>query len=133
MSSREKIRDIEKARSIFAYEKVEKAINELEPKDRKEYKAYCKKIPSLIQTNGLSATFAFMFSKRTGTYMFIYNQVDEWLKKQYTNDNNINNDTKLMERLVRLDSTKYRKVTIEVLALFSWLRRFAEGRISRDG
>jgi len=127
------IRDIEKERAIKAYEKVESAINQLDVKSRKEYKAYCKKIPSLIQTNGLSATFAFMFSKRTRTYIFIYHQVDEWLKERYSNDNSINNDTELMERVIKLDSAKYRKVTIEVLALFSWLRRFAEGRISKDG
>lgn len=127
------IRNIEKERAIKAYEKVEIAISKLDVKSRKEYKAYCKKIPSLIQTNGLSATFAFMFSKRTGTYVFIYNQVDEWLKERYESDNSINNDTKLMERLIRLDSAKYRKVTIEVLALFSWLRRFAEGKIPKDG
>lgn len=127
------IKDIEKERAIKAYEKVENAISQLDVKSRKEYKAYCKKVPSLIQTNGLSATFAFMFSKRTGTYVFIYNQADEWLKERYKNDININNDKELMERLIALNSIKYRKVTIEVLALFSWLRRFAEGRISKDG
>jgi len=127
------VRDIEKKRAIVAYGKVDSAISELDVKSRKEYKAYCKKIPSLIQTNGLSATFAFMFSKRTGTYFFIYNQVDEWLKERYESDNSINSDTDLIERLINLDSAKYRKVTIEVLALFSWLRRFAEGKISKDG
>ena len=125
------IRDLEKERTVFAYAKVDEAI--AKQIKGSEYKAYCKKIPSLIQTNGLSATFAFMFSKRTGTYIFIYNQVDEWLKKRYENDNSINSDEELIERLIKLESAKYRKVTIEVLALFSWLRRFAEGRISRDG
>jgi len=127
------IKNIEKARAKFAYERVNDATNELEVKNRKEYKAYCKKIPSLIQTNGLSATFAFMFSKRTGTYIYIYNQVDKWLKERYKNDKEINNDSELMERFVKLDSPKYRKVTIEILALFNWLRRFAEGKISKDG
>jgi len=133
------IRDIEKKRAIFAYEKVDEAIIQAE-KDKEdntkrkkekiqdsEYKSYCKKIPSLIQTNGLSATFAFMFSKKTGTYIYIYNQVDEWLKKRYDKDN-----MELVEWCIKLDSNKYRKVTIEVLALFNWLRRFAEGRISKD-
>ena len=127
------IRDLEKERAIFAYEKVEQAIDQLKANEKKEYKSYCKKIPSLIQTNGLSSTFAFMFSKKTGTYMVIYNQVDEWLKKRYKNDSEINNDNELIERMIKLQSNKYRKVTIEVLALFNWLRRFAEGKISKDG
>jgi CRISPR-associated protein Cmr5 len=125
------IRDIEKERAIFAYEKVDKAVNNQKIK-QSEYKSYCKKIPSLIQTNGLSATFAFMFSKKTGTYIYIYNQVDEWLKKRYRGDNDLDNEQELMKKLLSLESVKYRKVTIEILALFNWLRRFAEGRISKD-
>ncbi|HHC11501.1 MAG TPA: type III-B CRISPR module-associated protein Cmr5 [Campylobacterales bacterium] len=121
------IRDIEKERAIFAYKKVEEAIVNQGIK-QSEYKSYCKKIPSLIQTNGLSASFAFIFSKNNATYTLIYDQVDEWLKYRY----NINRDEELIERLIKLDSTKYKKETIEVLALFSWMRRFAEGKISKD-
>jgi CRISPR-associated protein Cmr5 len=125
------IRDIEKERAVFAYEKVDEAVANQGIK-QSEYKTYCKKIPSYIQTNGLSATFAFIFSRNNVTYTLIYDQVDEWLKKRYNNDNIINSNRELMERLILLDSTKYKKTTIEVLALFSWLRRFAEGRISKD-
>ncbi len=121
------IRDIEKERAIFAYEKVDEAITNQGIK-QSEYKSYCKKIPSLIQTNGLSATFAFIFSKNNTTYTLIYDQVNEWLKKRYS----IESNEELIERLIKLDSIKYKKVTIEVLSLFSWLRRFAEGRISKD-
>jgi len=121
------IRDIEKERAIFAYEKVDEALVNQGIK-QSEYKSYCKKIPSYIQTNGLSATFAFIFSKNNTTYTLIYDQVDEWLKRRYK----IESDEELIQRLIKLDSTKYKKVTIEVLALFSWLRRFAEGRISKD-
>lgn len=121
------IRDIEKERAIFAYEKVDEAVANQGIK-QSEYKSYCKKIPSLIQTNGLSATFAFIFSKNNTTYTLIYDQVNEWLKKRYS----IESNEELIERLIKLDSIKYKKVTIEVLSLFSWLRRFAEGRISKD-
>ncbi len=125
------IRDIEKERAIFAYEKVDEAVQNQGIK-QSEYKSYCKKIPSYIQTNGLSATFAFIFSKDNATYTLIYNQVDEWLRERYNDETAINSDRELMKRLIRLDSTKYKKVTIEVLAFFSWLRRFAEGRIVKD-
>ncbi len=126
------IRDIEKERAIFAYEKVDEAVQNQGIK-QSEYKSYCKKISSYIQTNGLSATFAFIFSKNNATYTLIYEQVDEWLRKRYNDDTTISNqDRELMERLIRLDSTRYKKTTIEVLAFFSWLRRFAEGRIVKD-
>ena len=125
------IRDIEKERAKFAYEKVEEVINDNSVKDS-EYKSYCKKIPSYIQTNGLSATFAFIFSKNNAAYTLIYKQVDEWLKKRYSSDSDIKGDNELMEKLIKFDSNKYKKVTIEVIALFTWLRRFAEGKISGD-
>ena len=123
------LKDIEKERAIFSYEKVEEAIADRGLK-HSEYKSYCKKIPSMIQTNGLGATFAFMFSKKTGTYIFIYRQVEEWLNKKHLKTNSEYND--LMKKLIKLDSAKYRKITIEVLALFAWLRRFAEGKISKE-
>jgi len=123
------LKDIEKERAIFAYEKVKEAVADRDLK-HSEYKSYCKKIPSMIQTNGLSATFAFMFSKRTGTYIFIYRQVEEWLNKKHLQTNPEYNQ--LMEKLIKLDSAKYREITIEVLALFAWLRRFAEGKIAKD-
>ena len=44
-----------------------------------DYKSYVKKIPTMIQTNGPSATLAFMYSKGK-TYTIIYNQIGKWLK-----------------------------------------------------
>ncbi len=120
------IRDLEKERSQFAYQRVENAKEELKDKEQNEYKAYCKKIPSMIQTNGLSATTAFMFSKK-GTYGFIYNQIDEWLIKKGEK-----RDEELIDWLIHINTSfKYRKITIEVLAFFNWLRRFADGMIEK--
>jgi len=120
------IRELERDRAKFAYEKIEEVAENQNVK-HSEYKSYCKKIPSLIQTNGLSATFAFMNSKG-GTYKTIYNQVDSWLIDRYKGDGDLDNEQELMKKLLTLESTKYRKVTIEILALFNWLRRFADGK-----
>ena len=120
------IRELERDRAKFAYNRVEEVAEDRSVK-HSEYKSYCKKIPSLIQTNGLSATFAFMNSKG-GTYKTIYNQVDSWLIDRYKGDGDLDNEQELMKKLLTLESTKYRKVTIEILALFNWLRRFADGK-----
>lgn len=121
------IRELEKERANFAYKKVEE-VSENSMINHSEYKAYCKKIPGMIQTNGLSATFAFMYSKGK-TYKDIYDQVDERLLEFYKGDKDLDNDKELMKKLLNLDSSKYRKVTIEILALFNWLRRFADGKL----
>lgn len=100
----------------------------------KEYKAYVKKTPMMVKTSGLGATLAFIMSKKKdgNAWALIYNQVDNWLK---TSDNHYLIDDKngeLSEIIIQLESDKYRAVTNEVLALFNWLRRFAEGLIEGD-
>jgi len=120
------IKELERDRATFAYERVEK-VSEDGSVNHSEYKSYCKKIPAMIQTNGLSATFAFMYSKGK-TYRTIYEQIDVWLIERYKGDGDIDNNQELMKKLLNLESAKYRKVTIEILVLFNWLRRFADGK-----
>ena len=121
------IRELERDRAKFAYDRVEEIAEDRIVK-HSEYKSYCKKIPSMIQTNGLSATFAFMNSKG-GTYKTIYEQINSWIIDRYKGDGDLDNGDELMKKLLLLESTKYRKVTIEILALFNWLRRFADGKL----
>jgi len=112
-----------------------KKIADFYEKKQKEYKSYVKRIPMLIKTNGLGATFAYMLSKG-GTYEFIGKQVLEWLKNDekgiLANANEINDFKGLTEKIISLNSHAYRALTIEVLAFFNWLRRFAEGLIEGE-
>lgn len=122
---------LENGRADFAYKCAEEG-NGLDKKARKEYKSYVKKIPMLIKTNGLGATFAFIFSKKDKeAYGLIYSQVSEW----FTRDENpfkfeIKED--FTKELCKMVSQQYRAITTETLALFSWLRRFAEGLIEGE-
>ena len=111
----------------------------------KQYKAYVKKIPMFVKTNGLGATFAFVLSKRTkekdvkgvkiqpgqsgnpkNAYDLIYKQTAEWIYNKYpfTVD--------FSEFIITQNSNEYRAITNEVISLFTWLRRFAEGLIDGD-
>ena len=156
--TKENTKDLEKQRAEFAYDCVdeflkkneelkkikkeigEKKINCQKNQDNQlckkkkeleiysspsEYKSYVKKIPTLIQTNGLSATFAFMYSKKK-TYLAIYKQVQKWLEKRGFEINE-----ELVKWMISQPSSEYRHITNEVMALFLWLRRFAEGRIEK--
>jgi len=117
------VKDLAKERSQFAYQKVEEASKQ---SFKKDYKTYVKKIPMMVLTNGLGATFAFVYSKKNKeAYGLIYTQVDEWLKKDYKQNNN----DELVKWIIDQDSQSYRAVTNEVLALFNWLKRFADGMI----
>lgn len=139
------LKSVEQGRATFAYQCVEQgkelgggpeknASGKMEDsKEAKSYKSYTRKIPMMIKTNGLGNTFAFILAKRSGrnAYTLIYEQIEEWLKndhKIYLLDEKENED--LVKIFIQLDSAKYRAVTVEVLALFNWLRRFAEGLIN---
>ena len=127
------IKDLAQKRSQFAYQKVEEAIKKypnvidektkklVPSKQQKEYKSYVKKIPMMILTNGLGATFAFIYSKKkkSEAYELIYKQVGEWFE--------IEED--LVKWIIDQESPQYRATTNELLALFNWLKRFADGMI----
>ena len=130
MESKTTIKGLEQGRAEFAYECAKKG-SEIEKK--KEYKAYVKKIPMFIKTNGLGSTFAFINSKNSkDVYQLIYNQTKEWLNKDDKKLINIKEDDDLVEKIISLNSPEYRAVTIEVLAFFNWLRRFADGLIEEE-
>lgn len=126
---------LEQGRAKFAYEKASEG-SVIERK--KEYKAYVRKIPTLIKTNGLGETFAFVKAKKVKkaeeinkpgyAYYLIYNQTFQWL----TENDFLKKDKDLVEWVVSLDSPTYRAVTNEVLSLFKWLSRFSEGLIEGE-
>lgn len=117
-----------------------------------KYKAYVKRFSMLVKTNGLGASVAFVLSKQKKTdkeqrepghhknpknaYDLIYKQIWEWLNregKQYLiqkKDGSLYTD--LAEATISMESNQYRSLTVEILALFTWLRRYAEGLINSE-
>ncbi|NLZ54806.1 MAG: type III-B CRISPR module-associated protein Cmr5 [Thermoanaerobacteraceae bacterium] len=124
----ERIKGLEQGRASFAYEKVLEAKKILK-EDEVKYKSYVKKIPMYIKTNGLGPTFAFVKSKdKERAYKLIYEQTEEWLKERGT----LQGEKELVQQIIEKNSTDYRYITNEVLALFNWLRRFSEGLIKGE-
>jgi len=142
------IKDLAQKRSRFAYGCATqgKSILSLAQIDNEyykddKYKSYVKKIPMMILTNGLGATFAFIYSKQKkedkqkrkagvkenpkNGYDLIYTQVNRWLTESHIQKPN----GELIEWIINRESQEYRAVTNEILALFNWLKRFADGMI----
>jgi len=130
---------LEHGRAKYAYECAEQGSKITK---KKEYKSYVKKIPMLIKTNGLGAAFAFIKSKsnegedkRGYAYNIIYEQTSEWLKKEPKGliaDELNRPNADLVEIIISKNSSEYRALTNEVLAFFTWLKRFAEGLIEGE-
>ena len=131
---------LEQGRADFAFQCAQNAKDNLPEKTAKEYKAYVKKMPMLIKTNGLGAALAFAFAKgskggtpdKTKAWGLLYNQLEKWLKKdpkhliEFT-------DHRLVAQLLKEASPTYRAVTVELIAFLTWLRRFADGLIAGEG
>ena len=118
---------IEQGRARKAFELAKEGM-----KDNKDYKNKVKSFPMMIKTNGLGAVVA--FAKGKNDWKKVYHQLEDYLKdkplyNQYKTENKIItiNEHGLDYFLTQIDSALYRAMTIEVLALFTWLRRFAEG------
>ncbi len=123
----------------------EKDLKNAKEKFAKEYKSNVKKVPMQIKTNGLGASCAFMISKakkENNSWQLIYLQLQKWFIKdekycKYAINENQEivldgKKTDLIKFLVQIDSTYYRALTVEALAYFAWLRRFAEGLIEGE-
>ena len=117
---------IESGRADFALREV-KRIKGTSGAKHKEYKSYCKKFPSMVQINGLAASVAFL-KEKGGTYLHLIEHIDGWLKICDPPPGN----TDLLTYICGMHTAQYRSVTKEVLALFSWLRRFAAGLIEGE-
>lgn len=134
------IAKIEKGRAEFAFNCAKNVI--INTTFAKSYKSYVKKLPMLIKTNGLAATFAFVLSKANGkenddtkAYEQIGADLLEWLKSdRYSlfNVQNLRNTQELVEYIISLDSITYRRLTAEIIAFLGWLRRFADGLVEGD-
>jgi len=117
---------IESGRADFALSEVKRVIG-INNAKLKEYKSYCRKFPSMVQTNGLAASIAFLVDKG-GTYKYLSEHISGWLKKCLLLPEGVSLET----YICGLETAQYRIVTKEVLALFNWLRRFASGLIEGE-
>lgn len=112
------MKTINQKRSEFALREVENV--KKNNSDLKKYKSLVRKLPSLIITNGLLPTIAFLNSK--SEYKQVYDSVEKWLTKE----RKIFAGNNLLQELSVAEVSKLRLATMEVLALADWLKRAVE-------
>lgn len=129
------LKTLEQKRAAEAWKFIETA-NKKEGKFKKEYRSTVLKLPSLILTNGLGQTLAFLKSKGKGNESNaeekVYQDLQEWLKKSEVINWGSAAQNELIERIMAINSDKYRLVTTEALAFLNWLKRFADA-VLKDG
>ncbi|MEM4555091.1 MAG: type III-B CRISPR module-associated protein Cmr5 [Candidatus Anstonellaceae archaeon] len=92
---------------------------------KREYGSLARKVPSLILTNGLGQTLAFLKAKGKGDpsdeHEVFYQHISNWLKQRLRLEDD------LLEWIVNsANSQQYRIATMEALVFLQWLKRFAE-------
>jgi len=124
------MKGLEQGRAKFAYEYADGISSGLKEK----FKSHVKSFPMMVKGNGLGAAIAFLLSKKDkedGVYKKVGESIVGWLKKdEKYKDYEIKelSDLKSLSKgIIEIDSTPYRALTIEILAFFNWLRRFADG------
>ncbi|EPY2304326.1 type III-B CRISPR module-associated protein Cmr5 [Clostridium sporogenes] len=113
--------------------------------DSKEYKRLVKKMSALIQKNGFIGTLVFNLSKvKKEHHKEVLKNIIEWNKKnlkingihKFKKDEMIfekNNDVEIIKEYInwitKLEPVEYRLITKEMMSLFGWIKRFADGMI----
>ena len=110
---------LEQGRANHAYIKAKGA------RAKDKFASYAKKLPMMIKSNGLGAAMAFAKSKVD--WKEVYQAVDDWIREDPKSIVSLDENESISDKLVQIDSSVYRALTIEVLSYLSWLRRFAEG------
>lgn len=124
---------VEQGRAATAYKDVFSIKDK--GKISKEYKAYAKKLPMMIKTNGLGPALTFAWSKgslkKGSAWDLLFGHLRSWLTHEDNKHLVISYDSKndFVEYIINLDSFEYRAITIEALAYLGWVKRFAEGLI----
>lgn len=127
-------RSIEKERMSFAFNFVRDPGNGISDRSKaKKFEAYVQKVPAFIMTNGLGNTLAYLTTHRDEQWKAVQNGICEWLKqvdnpikeKLLATDGKLVNILEIMKD-DNFHDREYRAVTVEILAFFNWLRRFAK-------
>lgn len=115
---------IEQGRAKYAFDKV-RNVSEYGPDSlKKAYKSAAKKLPVLIKTNGLGQSLAFIKGRNDG-YIKLYEQIGDWLQTEDAKA--LVPPGELVDQVIQLQSSDYRQVTLETLAMLNWIRRFVDG------
>ncbi len=127
------LENIEHERAKEAWNCVDYINAEEGDKFKKEYRSVVMKSPTMIITNGLGQTLAFLKSKGKNDDSKpeekLYKDIESWLDKRvhWTARGG------LMEKVIALPNDKFRYATTETLSFLSWMKRFADAVLPKEG
>lgn len=129
------MKTLDQERSSYAFE----CISKIKGKEfEKDASPLISKLGTLILTNGLGNTLAFLFSKGKDHHYEVISIISNWLldreNKKFKRENVKNQIDEIMKKIV-LDVSveEYMYYTEETLRLVNWLRRFSDAMLESGG
>lgn len=126
MPDRSPQQTLQQRRAVHAWDCIERVPESIQ----KKYGQLVRGLPSLVQSDGLGQTLAFLKAKDknkgNSEHIVAYQHVSDWIRKEF--DISYGNGETLLEWLLKQETPMYRRASAEVLAYLSWLKRFAEAK-----
>lgn len=110
--------------------------------DKSKYKTLVKKMGTMIKKNGYINTLAFCYSKKikNSEHEVVLDNIVKWSKKNFIIKEIIDSFEQYRNKNITIDEyisivaninneKEYRIITKEIIVLFGWLKRFADGMI----
>ncbi|MFP3206411.1 MAG: type III-B CRISPR module-associated protein Cmr5 [Hydrogenobaculum sp.] len=131
------MKTLEQERSNYAFE----CISRIKGKNfEKDASSLIAKLGTLILTNGLGNTLAFLFSKAKNHHLETIVIISNWLYKLEGQNKQVNSgnvkekiDQIMRDFVLDVDVEKYIYYTDETLRLINWLRRFSDAMLESGG
>lgn len=116
----------EQQRSAFALEKIrEFGVNGVPKEDAN----FIVGTPTMILTNGIAQTMAFLLSKQKQDSVVkeikVFRILKAWLSQEIEALSDNGNDQQFLARFAALEQNDYLRAQQESLALLQWLKRYA--------
>lgn len=126
---------LEQKRASMAWEQIEDVKDE---NTQKKYGTLARKLPAMIQLNGLGTTLAFLLAKGKDEHKLIYSHISKWVVtflQIRSSDDFENLLTRVREQRGQLldivrqeDVDSYRRATTEAIEYSIWLKRYVESK-----
>lgn len=126
---------IEQKRALIAWEHI-KAVTE--GNIQTKYGTLARKLPAMIQMNGLGTTLAFLLAKGKDEHKLLYSHVSKWVVTylQIRQSDDFDNllervreqETQLLDTVRQENMDTYRRATAEAIEYGIWLKRYVEAK-----
>lgn len=125
-----KPKEIDRDRAALAWDKICQVKKNPSENFQKKYGSLARKMPTLIQVNGLAQTLAFLKAKakENDHQILMFKNLSEWICNRF----NLGTGDLLSDHILKMDSQRYRLITNESLAFLQWLKRFAEAELGTE-